>query len=183
MGRAAKKNLPDRQAGKVLFSVNQKVKNLPALLPIIRRLKKQGKRIVFTNGCFDLLHLGHVTYLDRAKSKGDLLVVGINSDRSVRTIKGKERPLVPQSDRARVLAGLGSVDYVTVFDEPTPLSLIRAIGPNVLVKGADWAKGNIVGGDFVEHRGGKVVTIPLVKGISTSEIIKRIVKRYAKKKK
>jgi rfaE bifunctional protein nucleotidyltransferase chain/domain len=163
--------------------VNQKVKDLKALLPILRRSKKQGKRIVFTNGCFDLLHRGHVTYLDRAKSKGDLLVVGINSDRSVRTLKGPERPLVPQADRARVMAGLGSVDYVTIFDEPTPLSLIQTIQPDILVKGADWAKGNIVGGDFVENRGGKVVTIPLVKGISTTEIIQRIVKRYAGKKK
>jgi D-beta-D-heptose 7-phosphate kinase/D-beta-D-heptose 1-phosphate adenosyltransferase len=163
--------------------VNQKVKTLPALLQIVRRLKKQGKRIVFTNGCFDLLHLGHVTYLDRARSKGDRLVVAINSDRSVRKLKGKERPLVPQSDRAGVLAGLASVDYVAIFDEPTPLSLIQAIRPDILVKGADWAKGNIVGGDFVERRGGRVVTIALVKGVSTTEIIKRIVERYAKKKK
>lgn len=163
--------------------MNQKVKNLPTLLQTIRRLKKQGKRIVFTNGCFDLLHLGHVTYLDRAKSKGDLLIVAVNSDRSVRTLKGKERPLVPQSDRARVLAGLASVDYVTIFDEPTPLSLIRAIEPDVLVKGADWNKGNIIGSDLVQRRGGKVVTIPVVKGVSTSKIIKRITERYAKKKK
>jgi D-beta-D-heptose 7-phosphate kinase/D-beta-D-heptose 1-phosphate adenosyltransferase len=163
--------------------VNQKFKTLPALLQIVRRLKKQGKRIVFTNGCFDLLHLGHVTYLDRARSKGDRLVVAINSDRSVRKLKGKERPLVPQSDRAGVLAGLASVDYVAIFDEPTPLSLIQAIRPDILVKGADWAKGNIVGGDFVERRGGRVVTIALVKGVSTTEIIKRIVERYAKKKK
>ena len=163
--------------------MNQKVKNLPALLPIIRRFKKQGKRIVFTNGCFDLLHLGHVTYLDRAKSKGDFLVVGINSDRSVRKLKGKERPLVAQSDRARVLAGLASVDYVTIFDEPTPLSLIQAIQPDILVKGSDWEKDNIVGSDVVRGRGGKVVRIPVVKGISTSQIIKRFVERYARKEK
>jgi len=163
--------------------VNQKVKNLPTLLQTIRRLKKQGKRIVFTNGCFDLLHLGHVTYLDRAKSKGDLLIVAVNSDRSVRMLKGKERPLVPQSDRARVLAGLASVDYVTIFDEPTPLSLIRAIEPDILVKGADWKKGNIIGSDVVQRQGGKVVTIPVVKGVSTTKIIKRITERYAKKKK
>lgn len=163
--------------------MNQKVKNLPTLLQTIRRLKKQGKRIVFTNGCFDLLHLGHVTYLDRAKSKGDLLIVAVNSDRSVRTLKGKERPLVPQSDRARVLAGLASVDYVTIFDEPTPLSLIRAIEPDVLVKGADWKKGNIIGSDVVQRRGGKVVTIPVVEGVSTTKIIKRITERYTKKKK
>ena len=154
--------------------MNQKVKNLPTLLQIIRRLKKQGKRVVFTNGCFDLLHLGHVTYLDRAKSKGDRLIVAVNSDRSVRKLKGKERPLVPQSDRARVLAGLESVDYVTIFDEPTPLSLIRAIQPDVLVKGADWKKEDIIGGDVVQHRGGKVVTIPVVKGISTTKNIERI---------
>jgi rfaE bifunctional protein nucleotidyltransferase chain/domain len=163
--------------------VNHKVKNLPALLQIIRRYKKQGKSIVFTNGCFDLLHLGHVTYLERAKSKGDLLIVAINSDRSVRTLKGRERPLVPQSERARVLAGLSSVDYVTIFDEPTPLSLIRALEPDVLVKGADWKKDSIIGSDAVERRGGKVVTIPVVKGVSTTQIIKRIVERYAKRRK
>ena len=163
--------------------MNHKVKNLPALLQIIRRYKKQGKSIVFTNGCFDLLHLGHVTYLERAKSKGDLLIVAINSDRSVRTLKGRERPLVPQSERGRVLAGLSSVDYVTIFDEPTPLSLIRALEPDVLVKGADWKKDSIVGSDVVKHRGGKVITIPVVKGISTTQIIKRIVERYARMKK
>lgn len=161
--------------------MNHKVKNLPALLQTVRRLKKQGKRIAFTNGCFDLLHLGHVTYLERAKSKGDLLIVGINSDRSMRTLKGRERPLVPQSERARVLAGLSSVDYVTIFDEPTPLSLIQALKPDVLVKGADWKKDNIVGSDVVKRRGGKVVTIPVVKGVSTTQIIKRIVERYGKR--
>lgn len=163
--------------------MNHKIKNLSALLQIIRRYKKQGKRIVFTNGCFDLLHLGHVTYLERAKSKGDLLIVGINSDRSVHKLKGKERPLVPQSERGRVLAGLSSVDYVTIFDEPTPLSLICAIEPDVLVKGADWKKDSIIGGDEVKHRGGKVITIPVVKGISTTQIIKRIVERYSRIKK
>lgn len=163
--------------------MNQKIKNLPALLRIVRRVRKQGKRIVFTNGCFDLLHLGHVTYLEQAKSKGDLLIVGINSDRSMQRLKGRERPLVPQSERAQVLAGLSSVDYVTIFNEPTPLRLIQALLPDALVKGADWEKDNIVGGDVVERRGGKVVTIPVVKGVSTTQIIKRIVKRYAKRRK
>jgi len=163
--------------------VNDKIKSLPALLQIVRRLKKQRKRIVFTNGCFDLLHLGHVKYLDRAKSKGDLLVVAINSDRSVRALKGKERPLVPQSERAQVLAGLASVDYITIFNEPTPLSLIIALGPDILVKGADWKKDNIIGGDAVRRLGGRVETIPVVKGISTTRIIKRIMERYAKSRK
>jgi len=163
--------------------VNQKIKNLPALLQIVRRFKKQGKRIVFTNGCFDLLHLGHVQYLERAKSKGDLLIVGINSDRSMQTLKGRGRPLVPQSERARVLAGLASVDYVTIFNDPTPFSLIRSLQPDVLVKGADWKKEDIVGSDVVKRRRGKVVTIPVVKGVSTTQIIKRIVERYAGSKK
>jgi len=163
--------------------VNDKIKSLPALLRIVRHLKRNRKRIVFTNGCFDLLHLGHVKYLMRAKSKGDLLVVAINSDRSVRALKGKERPLVPQSERAQVLAGLASVDYITIFNEPTPLRLIKALGPDVLVKGADWDKNAIVGGEAVRRHGGVVVTIPLVKGVSTTQIIKRIVERYGKSKK
>ena len=162
--------------------MNHKVKNLPALLRIVRRFKKQGKRIVFTNGCFDLLHLGHVSYLEQAKSKGDFLIVAINSDRSMRALKGRGRPLVPQSERARVLAGLSSVDYVTIFNEPTPLSLIQALKPDVLVKGADWKKDNIVGSDVVKRSGGKVVTVPVVKGVSTTQIIKRIVERYGKRK-
>jgi len=161
--------------------VNHKVKNLSALLQIVRRRKKQGKRIVFTNGCFDLLHLGHVVYLERAKSKGDLLIVAINSDRSMRELKGRERPLVPQSERARVLAGLSSVDYVTIFEEPTPHSVIQALEPDVLVKGADWKKYDIIGSDVVRRLGGKVETIPVVKGVSTTQIIKRIVERYAKR--
>ena len=161
--------------------MNHKVKNLSALLRIVRRLKRQGKRIVFTNGCFDLLHLGHVKYLERAKSRGDLLLVAINSDRSVRTLKGKERPLVPQSQRAQVLAGLSSVDYVTIFDDPTPLSLIQALQPDVLVKGADWSKDAIVGREIVKAGGGKVYMVPVVPGISTTRLIHRIRKRYCRK--
>jgi len=110
-------------------------------------------------------------------------VVAINSDRSVRALKGKERPLVPQSERAQVLAGLASVDYITIFNEPTPLSLIIALGPDILVKGADWKKDNIIGGDAVRRLGGRVETIPVVKGISTTRIIKRIMERYAKSRK
>jgi len=108
--------------------------------------------------------------------------VAINSDRSMRALKGRGRPLVPQSERARVLAGLSSVDYVTIFNEPTPLSLIQALKPDVLVKGADWKKDNIVGSDVVKRSGGKVVTVPVVKGVSTTQIIKRIVERYGKRK-
>jgi rfaE bifunctional protein nucleotidyltransferase chain/domain len=163
--------------------VNHKIQTLPALLRIVRRFKRQGKRIVFTNGCFDLLHLGHVKYLERAKSKGDLLIVAINSDRSMQALKGKERPLVPQTERAQVLAGLESVDYITIFNEPTPLRLIKTLVPDVLVKGADWKKDNIVGSDAVKCRGGKVITVPVVKGISTTQIIERIVKRYASNRK
>ncbi len=139
---------------------------------------RSGKNIVFTNGCFDILHVGHVRYLTAARSEGDLLVVGLNSDTSVRLIKGAKRPIVPQDHRAEVLAGLACVDYVVLFDEPDPLQLIETLQPDVLVKGADWAEDHIVGGEFVKSNGGKVVRINLVADASTSGIIERIVERY-----
>jgi len=144
----------------------------------IRKLQKAGKRIVFTNGCFDILHVGHVRYLSAARREGDILVVGLNSDVSVESIKGKNRPIVSQDQRAEVLAGLSYVDYITLFDEPDPLKLIQALRPDVLVKGDDWTEGQIIGADFVKSKGGRVVRVPVVPGASTSQIIKQIIKKY-----
>lgn len=137
-------------------------------------LKKQGRRVVFTNGCFDILHRGHVEYLTGAKALGDILVVGINTDRSVREIKGAGRPVVGEQDRAFLVANLIPVDFVTLFDEPTPRELITALVPDVLVKGADWDIDRIVGRDIVEAAGGSVETIALTPGHSTSAIIRKI---------
>ena len=161
----------------------RKVVTLEKLVIELGKVRKSGKKIVFTNGCFDILHVGHVRYLAAAGSEGDLLVVGLNSDASVRTIKGDKRPLVPQDQRAEVLASLICVDYVVVFDAPDPATLIETLVPDVLVKGADWAEAEIVGGDFVKSRGGKVVRVSLVPAASTSGIIEKIVKRYSGKEK
>ncbi|CAN2039204.1 D-glycero-beta-D-manno-heptose 1-phosphate adenylyltransferase [Candidatus Magnetomoraceae bacterium gMMP-15] len=137
-------------------------------------LKNQGKRIVFTNGCFDILHAGHVRYLTEACNQGDVLIVGLNSDSSVKTIKGPKRPIISQNERAEVLAALSCVDYVTVFYEPDPFELISALMPDVLIKGSDWAENDIIGGDVVKAAGGEVIRVELVPGISTTEIIRRI---------
>ncbi len=130
--------------------------------------------VVFTNGCFDLLHPGHVAYLEEARSLGDALVVGVNTDASVRRLKGPTRPLVPELDRARVLAGLGAVDAVTLFDEDTPAELIAALRPDVLAKGGDYTPDRIVGRDTVEADGGRVRVIPFLPGYSTSDLVRRI---------
>jgi D-beta-D-heptose 7-phosphate kinase/D-beta-D-heptose 1-phosphate adenosyltransferase len=140
-------------------------------------LRRDGKRVVFTNGVFDLLHPGHVRYLQAARAEGDALIVGINSDRSVRAIKGPERPITSEHERAEVLAALACVDAVVVFDEDTPDQIIKLIQPDVLVKGADWAADAIVGRDTVEARGGRVVRMPIEQGWSTSEIVERIRQR------
>ena len=151
-------------------------KILPRDALIIRRRqwKDNGKRVVFTNGCFDLLHVGHVRLLQHARAEGDVLVVGLNSDASVQRLKGAGRPLVPQSDRAEVLAALACVDAVTVFDEDTPRELIAALLPDVLVKGGDWARDKIVGREEVEANGGKVVVVTYVEGYSTTALIERL---------
>jgi D-beta-D-heptose 7-phosphate kinase/D-beta-D-heptose 1-phosphate adenosyltransferase len=133
-----------------------------------------GARVVFTNGCFDLLHPGHVRYLAAARALGDVLVVALNSDASVRRLKGAGRPILRLEERAEVLAGLAAVDHLIVFDDDTPRALIAAIGPDVLVKGADWDAADIVGRDEVLARGGRVERIPVVPGVSTSEVIRRI---------
>ncbi|HUI28761.1 MAG TPA: D-glycero-beta-D-manno-heptose 1-phosphate adenylyltransferase [Candidatus Acidoferrales bacterium] len=141
---------------------------------MIRNLQNDGKKIVFTNGVFDIVHRGHVEYLNKARKLGDILVVGINSDASVRRIKGDKRPIVPESDRAYVVSNLKSVDYVCIFDEDTPYETIKLVQPDFLVKGADWKIGDVVGRDVVEGRGGKVITIEFVDGRSTTNIIKKI---------
>ncbi len=140
----------------------------------LKKLRKKGKKIVFTNGCFDIIHAGHVRYLRKARSLGDLLVVGLNSDSSVRRIKGGLRPIVPQKERAEVMGALSFVDYVVIFNESTPIRLIKAVKPDILAKGADWAAKNIAGADIVKETGGRVARIPLVKGRSTTNIIKKI---------
>ncbi|MGH8004878.1 MAG: D-glycero-beta-D-manno-heptose 1-phosphate adenylyltransferase [Limisphaerales bacterium] len=141
---------------------------------IVRRLKKQKKKIVFTNGCFDLLHAGHITLLRKAKSLGDILIVGLNTDRSIRNLKGRGRPVTQQKDRALILSSLRDVDYAVFFSEPTPLNLIRSLSPDVLVKGADYKNSQIVGADWVLANGGKVIRVPLVKGRSSSSIFRKL---------
>ncbi|MCX5700118.1 MAG: D-glycero-beta-D-manno-heptose 1-phosphate adenylyltransferase [Candidatus Omnitrophica bacterium] len=153
-----------------------KIKSLEALSKQIDKLKKAGKVVVFTNGCFDILHYGHAKYLQDAKNKGDCLVVAVNSDSSVKRIKGNFRPIVSQKNRLGLLAALSSVDYLILFNEDNPLRLIRRIKPDILIKGADWNKANIVGSDFVKGYGGRVLTIKLVKGLSTTSLINKIVK-------
>jgi D-beta-D-heptose 7-phosphate kinase/D-beta-D-heptose 1-phosphate adenosyltransferase len=144
------------------------------VLKIRARLKHEGKKIVFTNGVFDIVHRGHVEYLTKAKALGDVLFVGINTDASVQRLKGPQRPIVSQDDRAFVLAALRVVDYVCLFDEDTPYNLIKAVVPDVLVKGSDWAIDSIVGKDIVEAAGGKVQTIDYVPNRSTTNIIQKI---------
>ncbi len=142
--------------------------------------RREGRVVVFTNGCFDVLHAGHVDYLEAARSLGDLLAVGLNGDSSMRRIKGPERPLNPESDRAAVLAGLAAVDMVVVFDEDDPLALIVALGPDVLVKGADWAEEDIIGGPEVKARGGRIERISMTEGRSTTGLIETVLERYGK---
>ena len=152
----------------------EKILTRDALIIRRRQWKDNGKRVVFTNGCFDLLHVGHVRLLEQARAEGDVLVIGLNSDASVRRLKGAGRPLVPQSDRAEVLAALACVDAVTVFDEDTPRELIATLLPDVLVKGGDWARDKIVGREEVEANGGKVVVVTYVEGYSTTALIERL---------
>jgi rfaE bifunctional protein nucleotidyltransferase chain/domain len=137
-------------------------------------LRRQGKRVVFTNGVFDLLHPGHIRYLAAARAEGDALIIGVNSDRSVKSYKDPSRPVMPEHERAEILAALACVDAAVIFDEDTPDQIIRRIQPDVLVKGSDWAENAIVGRDTVEARGGKVVRMPLEQGWSTSAIIEKI---------
>lgn len=156
-----------------------KIKSLDVLTTLIAAEKKSGKRIVFTNGCFDLLHAGHVKYLQKARDLGDLLVLGLNSDASVRRLKGAKRPLIDQEERAHLLAALDCIDYVIVFDEDTPLELITALKPHILAKGGDYSLDGVVGRDVVESYGGRVELVSFVDGKSTTNIIERILELYA----
>lgn len=149
------------------------------LIETRQQLKKAGKSVVFTNGCFDILHRGHIDYLSKARALGDILIVGVNTDASVKRLKGAGRPIVQEDDRAAVLAALGVVDYVCLFDEDTPYELIRALVPDILVKGADWPVGDIVGKDIVEAAGGTVHTIEFLPNRSTTNIIQKIVQTLA----
>lgn len=146
------------------------VKTLPALKGIVNKLKKQGKRIVFTNGCFDIIHPGHIKTLKEAKSKGDVLIIGVNSDSSVREIKGRQRPILDEGARTQILAAISVVDYVIVYCEKTPHRLIKEIKPSVLVKGGDWQKEEIIGKEFVQ----KIYRVKLYPGYSTTKIIEKI---------
>jgi len=154
--------------------VSGKLKTLDELTKIAAQARRNGKSVVFTNGCFDLLHRGHVHVLRQAKAAGDLLIVAINSDQSVKAIKGPTRPVAAEMDRLELIAAMEMVDYVILFDEPDPSKLITAIKPNVLAKGGDWGADGVVGADIVEREGGRVVLVPYLKGYSTSEIIERI---------
>ncbi|MCX5678224.1 MAG: D-glycero-beta-D-manno-heptose 1-phosphate adenylyltransferase [Candidatus Omnitrophica bacterium] len=154
--------------------MKQKIKTLDALRRIASRLRSENKKVVFTNGCFDILHVGHIAYLERARNLGGALVIGLNSDSSVRAIKGKDRPINKEADRAMVLSALYFVDYITIFPDPTPKKLIKTLRPDILVKGADWKAEDIVGADFVKSYGGKIVRIPFVKGYSTTSVLKKI---------
>lgn len=160
------------------MDVQSKIMDARPLASKLESFRKAGKIVVFTNGCFDLLHHGHVRYLSAAKKEGDLLVVGLNSDQSVKLIKGNRRPILPQAQRLEILASLQVVDYVTLFDESDPLNLIHLLKPTILVKGADWNPDEIIGADFVKANGGRVVRVPLVKDASSSKIIQKILDRY-----
>ena len=155
-----------------------KLKSLEILKNEIKALQQQGKKIVFTNGCFDILHAGHVDIFQQARNLGDALVVAVNSDISIKKIKGEKRPVVPQAQRMQVLAALEAIDYVVIFEEEDPLKIIKEIQPDILVKGGDWPVETIVGREIVEKKGGKILSIPLMEGISTTNIIEEVKKRF-----
>jgi D-beta-D-heptose 7-phosphate kinase/D-beta-D-heptose 1-phosphate adenosyltransferase len=158
----------------------EKIYSREELKKIIDRLRKEGKKIIFTNGCFDILHVGHTRYLEEAKKQGDVLVLGLNSDDSVRSIKGQKRPVIPENERADVVAALESVDFVTIFPELTPLELIEYLKPDVIVKGGDWKEEQVVGRKSLEKWGGRVIIIPEIKGSSTTNVIDKIIEVYGK---
>ena len=172
---------PDEIIQELLLEVHEhlgKQRAIEQLLPELQRHRAAGRKIVFTNGCFDLIHLGHVKYFQFAKAQGDLLVVGVNTDSGIRRLKGQKRPIINEHDRTSVLEELESIDYLVRFDEDTPMKLIEAVRPDVLVKGADYAKEQVVGWEFVESYGGRVALAPLVDGRSTSAVIQRILEAY-----
>lgn len=158
--------------------MRKKIKTIQEIRPLLEILRATGQKIVFTNGCFDLIHTGHTRYLAKAKSFGDLLIVAVNSDASVRTIKDDKRPINPEADRIETLAALESVDFVVLFHELDPYWIISELQPDVLVKGGDWPIEKIIGRDIVEARGGKVISVGYIEGASTTGIIEKIVKTY-----
>jgi D-glycero-beta-D-manno-heptose 1-phosphate adenylyltransferase len=158
----------------------KKIYDSDSLKDRLSELRRLGKRVVFTNGCFDILHTGHVRYLSQARSYGDVLVIGLNSDKSVKMIKGEKRPIIPEMQRAEVLEGLWCVDYVTLFHESNPLKLIEKLMPDVLVKGEDWPEDKIIGAEVVCGKGGEVIRARMVPDISTSDIIQKILKAYGR---
>ena len=164
------------------MNTKTKIVKLSAFKKKIAQLKKTKRKIAFTNGCFDILHMGHVSYLQQAKKNNRILVVGLNSDRSVKRIKGPNRPVVGEKQRAAILAALACVDYVVLFNEATPLKLIEAVKPDILIKGADWKKKGIIGSESVQGHGGKIEYIKFVPGLSSSNIIERIAKSAKKKR-
>jgi D-beta-D-heptose 7-phosphate kinase/D-beta-D-heptose 1-phosphate adenosyltransferase len=161
----------------------EKIKSFDDVLEIRKQLRVDKKRLVFTNGCFDILHVGHVRYLTQSRALGDALIVGLNSDRSVELIKGRGRPITPESERAEILAALSCIDYVFTFDDPTPGRIIDQLIPDILVKGADWGITEIVGRETVEKNGGRVHRFPLVEGSSTTSIVERVLSRFGANKK
>jgi rfaE bifunctional protein nucleotidyltransferase chain/domain len=160
--------------------MQNKIKSVKELRPLLAIMRAAGKKIVFTNGCFDLIHTGHTRYLAKARSFGDLLIVAVNSDASVRGIKGEKRPINTEADRMETLAALEAVDFVTLFSEPDPHRIISELQPDVLVKGGDWPIEKIIGRDVVEARGGKVLSVGYIEGASTTGIIEKILKKYEK---
>ena len=159
------------------MNTDKKIVGIKTLQGKIARLRRSGKTVAFTNGCFDILHLGHVQYLEKAKGRSRVLIVGLNSDRSVRLIKGPRRPIVSEKARARVLAALACVDYVTIFNEDTPQKLIAALKPDVLIKGADWKGKEVAGSDIVRHHGGRVEYIRYIPQYSSTKIIEAVLQR------
>ncbi len=158
--------------------MNNIFKDFSHIKDLIIQLKSDGKKIVFTNGVFDIIHRGHIEYLNEAKSLGDVLVVGLNSDRSVKIIKGDKRPIVTEENRAFILVNLKPVDFVVIFNEDNPLNLIKAVVPDILVKGADWDEGDIIGADVVKQNGGEVKRIKFIENNSSTSIIDEIIKKY-----
>jgi D-beta-D-heptose 7-phosphate kinase/D-beta-D-heptose 1-phosphate adenosyltransferase len=154
--------------------LKDKIKTLDELQPIVQQAKSSRRLVVFTNGCFDILHSGHVKLLEQCRQAGDVLIIGLNSDASVRKLKGPERPVVAQEQRAEVVAALEAVDYVVIFDELDPLQVITRLVPDVLIKGGDWTPATIIGRDIVESAGGRVFAIPLMDGVSTTGIVNKM---------
>jgi D-glycero-beta-D-manno-heptose 1-phosphate adenylyltransferase len=162
-----------------MTTYRDKIRTLEETKAVCRHLKAEGKQIVFTNGCFDILHPGHTRYLASARALGDFLVVAVNSDRSVARIKGPKRPILSEKLRSEVLAALACVDSVLVFDEDNPLRVIQYLVPDILVKGGDWAESDIIGADVVKNNGGQVVRIPFEGGFSTTGVIEKIIQNYS----